>query len=81
MAAALNRVGIFTATRLRSQDPERLHDELARLDERYADPCVLDTLEAVIDHLNGSPAVPWWVYSRQRKAEAARCRAMPATAS
>jgi hypothetical protein len=70
LAEAFNRVGISTAEQLRSREPHQVQDEVGRIDERYRDPCVLDTLEAVIDHLNGSPPVPWWVYSRLRKAQA-----------
>jgi hypothetical protein len=68
MARTLRRLGVTTPTDLRDKDPGQLYDQLAELDGRPADPCVLDTFTAVVEHANGGPARPWWFYSRERKA-------------
>jgi nucleotidyltransferase/DNA polymerase involved in DNA repair len=73
MAAALIRLGIDQPGDLRGQDPGELWRRLGELDGRLPDPCVLDTFTAVVDHAEGAPARPWWLYSRERKErEAAR---------
>ena len=71
IARMLTRLGIGQAADLRGRDPEQLFLRLCEIDGRRHDPCVLDTLTAVIDHANGAPARPWWHYSRRRKAGAA----------
>jgi hypothetical protein len=71
MARMLTRLGVERADDLRGRDPEQLFHQLCALDGRRHDPCVLDTLTAVVDYANGAPARPWWFYSRQRKARAA----------
>jgi hypothetical protein len=68
MARLLIRLGIEQAEDLRGRDPEQLFQRLCEVDGRPHDPCVLDTLTAVVDYTNGAPARPWWFYSRQRKA-------------
>jgi hypothetical protein len=74
IARKLIRLGIGRPGDLRGQDPEQLFRRLCELDGRRHDPCLLDTFVAVIDHANGAPARPWWYYSRQRKASAARAQ-------
>jgi hypothetical protein len=66
MAAMLVRVGIEQPDDLRGQTAERLYQRLCEEDGRRHDPCLLDTLVAVIDHANGAPPRPWWYYSRLR---------------
>jgi hypothetical protein len=68
MARMLTRIGIESAGDLRGQDPELLFDRLCDDHQQRLDPCVLDTLTAVVDYANGAPARPWWYYSRLRKA-------------
>jgi len=68
MARTLVRLGIHTPHDLSGRDPVLMYRQLTELDGRRADPCVLDTFTAVVDHANGAPARPWWVYSRERKA-------------
>jgi hypothetical protein len=69
MARMLMRLGVERAEDLRGRDPEQLLERLSEIDGRPHDPCVLDTLTAVVDYANGAPARPWWYYSRLRKAE------------
>jgi hypothetical protein len=68
MARMLIRLGLERAEDLRGQDPAELYRRLYEIDGRRHDPCVLDTLTAVVDFAAGAPARPWWVYSRRRKA-------------
>ena len=70
MERALHRLDVYAPAELRSADPGELWHRLGELEGRLPDPCVLDTFAAVIDHLNGAPARPWWDYSRRRKAAA-----------
>jgi Pathogenicity locus len=67
MARTLNRLGVDKPEDLCGRDARQLYEQLAEMDGRVADPCVLDTFSAVVDHANGGPARPWWVYSRERK--------------
>lgn len=71
MARMLSRLGVKQAEDLCGRDPEQLFHRLCEVDGRRHDPCVLDTLTAVVDYANGAPARPWWFYSRQRKARLA----------
>ncbi len=68
MARLLTRLGIERADDLRGRDPEELFRRLCEIDGRRHDPCVLDTLTAVVDYAGGAPPRPWWFYSRRRKA-------------
>ena len=67
IAGKLMRIGIERPNDLRGQDADQLFRRLCDLDGRRHDPCLLDTLVAVVDHANGAPARPWWFYSRLRK--------------
>lgn len=55
----------------RQQSPPQLAIELyraaCRLDRKFYDPCVLDVFAAAVDYMNGSPPLPWWKYTAQRK--------------
>src|SRR4051812_4886748 len=70
MAGMLTRVGVERVEDLVGRDPDELYWRLCEVDGRRHDPCVLDTLTAVVDFANGAPARPWWFYSRARKAGA-----------
>ena len=72
IARTLIRLGIERPDDLRGQDPEQLFQRLCDLDGRRHDPCLLDTFTAAVDYANGAPALPWWLYSRERKARLAR---------
>jgi hypothetical protein len=75
VARMLIRLNIERAEDLRGRDPERLFQRLCEIDGRRHDPCLLDTLTAVVDYANGAPARPWWFYSRERKAQTLRSTA------
>jgi hypothetical protein len=74
IARKLTRIGIEQPADLRGRDPAALFDQMCALEGRPLDPCLLDTLVAVVDYANGAPARPWWYYSRQRLAAAGRVR-------
>ena len=71
VARMLTRLGVERAADLCGQDPGALFERLCAMDGQRHDPCLLDTLTAVVDYANGAPARPWWFYSRQRKARVA----------
>jgi hypothetical protein len=71
LARMLIRLGVEQPEDLRGSDPGQLFHRLCEVDGHRHDPCVLDTLTAIVDYANGAPARPWWFYSRQRKAGAA----------
>ena len=50
MARKLMRLGIDRPHTLRGRDPEELYARLAALEGAQPDPCVFDTLTAVVDH-------------------------------
>lgn len=81
IARKLLQIGIERPGDLRGQDAEQLFERLCDLDGRRHDPCLLDTFVAAVDHVNGAPARPWWYYSRQRKASAARAETVVPTGS
>jgi hypothetical protein len=68
IARRLVRLGISAPEDLRGRDPAELYDGLAALDGFAEDPCVLDTFTAAVAFAEGGPALPWWEYSRRRKA-------------
>jgi len=45
-----------------------LYRALCRATGKRQDPCVLDTLLAVVDFMSGAAPRPWWTYTPQRKA-------------
>jgi hypothetical protein len=57
---------------LRGRDPEALFERLCAQDGRRHDPCLLDTFSAAVSYADGGPPRPWWEFSRERKARAAR---------
>jgi hypothetical protein len=70
LAAALREIGVTAPADLSGRNADDLFKRLAALAPRFADPCVLDTMNAVVDYADGGPARPWWEYSRERKARA-----------
>jgi pathogenicity locus Cdd1 protein len=66
VAGMLMRAGIQRPEDMRGKTAEQLYRRLCRVDGRRHDPCLLDTLVAVVDYLDGAPPRPWWYYSRLR---------------
>jgi hypothetical protein len=76
VARDLRRIGVRKPRELRGRDPYALYDELNRRTGKRHDPCMLDTLIAVVRFADGGPARPWWAFTAERKqALAARAAA------
>lgn len=68
MADDLLRLGVRSVDDLSRRDPHDLYNGLTRLDGVAHDPCVLDTFAAAIHCARTGESVPWWMFSRKRKA-------------
>ena len=74
LAADLRLIGIRDPNDLRGQDAYSLYRKLCTATGQRHDPCVLDTLLAVVDFMHGAPPAPWWAYTPQRKALVGQAR-------
>jgi len=63
----LVRLGIRHPGDLVGRNPDHLYRELGRMDGVQHDPCVLDTMTAVVAYAETGESVPWWHFSAQRK--------------
>ncbi len=68
VAAKLESIGIDSHDDLRGRDAEGLFHQLCTQDGVRHDPCLLDTFVAAVACADGGPPLPWWHYSRERKA-------------
>ena len=68
IAADLRSIGIAEPADLAACDAMALYRALCARSGRRQDPCVLDTLMAAVDFMQGAAAAPWWRYTAQRKA-------------
>ena len=66
VARMLMSIGIERPVDLGGHTAAQIFRLLSEAQGRRQDPCLLDTLVAVVDHANGAPAQPWWNYSRMR---------------
>jgi Pathogenicity locus len=60
-------LGIKSPAELSKHDAFALYTQLCKITKTRQDPCVLDTLMAAIDFMQGASARPWWHYTAQRK--------------
>jgi hypothetical protein len=67
MAGDFRQLGFTTPQQLCGQDPIALYDRLSTLTKCRQDPCVADTFIAAIRFMEGSPPLPWWHYTPERK--------------
>ena len=74
MAADLRLLGVHTPQSLKGRDGLQLYHALCTATGQRHDPCVLDTLLAIVDFMNGAPPAPWWMYTKQRKAMVGQLR-------
>jgi hypothetical protein len=72
VAADLVRLGIRAPEDLAPREPDELYASLCALDGRRHDPCMWDTLAAVVAYARGEPARPWWHFTPIRKAREQR---------
>ena len=80
VAADLRLLGIAVPQALRGRDGLQLYHELCRRTGQRHDPCVLDTLLAVVDFMQGAAPAPWWAYTAERKRRFGRSAAELAAA-
>ena len=82
IAEDLLSLGVRSVPQLARCDHRRLYERLCDQTGVRQDPCVLDTFEAAVAFARGGPPLPWWHYSRLRKArEAAEAAQGKASAS
>jgi len=67
MATDLRLLGIERPQQLIGREPLGLFQALEELTGQQQDPCVLDTLMAVIDFMEGGEPRPWWSFTTERK--------------
>ena len=67
VAADLRAIGITRPAQLAGRDPYALYEALNRRTGVCHDPCVLDTVIAVVRFVEGAPAKPLWAYTAERK--------------
>ena len=48
---------------MKGRDGLQLYHALCGATGQRHDPCVLDTLLAVVDFMHGAPPAPWWAYT------------------
>lgn len=74
MARDFALLGVHTCKQLARADADRLYLRLQKITGRRHDPCVWDTFAAAIHQARRGEALPWWHFTRERKArEAAGC--------
>ncbi|HPF14361.1 MAG: mitomycin resistance protein [Planctomycetes bacterium] len=67
MAGDFRRMKLDSPQALIGRDPLALYAELCQVDRTFHDPCVLDTLIAVVAYMDGAPPLAWWSYTVERK--------------
>ena len=67
MAGDFRVLGLSQPSDLAGRDPYALYDELCERTGTRHDPCVLDTFIAAVRFMEGSPPLPWWHYTAERK--------------
>ena len=72
MAATLLKLGVAQLQDAAGRDPDEMYKELCSLDAKRRDPCVRDVFAAVVSQAEGHPPRPWWEFTPERKARAAR---------
>lgn len=64
----LEILGISRISELAKKDPEKLYKQLEQKTGYRHDPCVLDTLTAIVHEAKTGEKLPWWHFSAIRKA-------------
>ncbi len=67
VATDLRGIGIKKPQQLKGKDGLKLYDQLCRTTGVRHDPCMADTLMAVVDFMNGGKPKPWWTFTSYRK--------------
>ena len=74
----LERLGIERLDQLAHREPQELYDTLCKSTGLRQDPCVLDMFSMLVSRAKGNDPKPWWEFSRQRLAQAAKPVRRPA---
>jgi hypothetical protein len=61
-------LGIKSVEDLVGQSHHKLYDQLCKKTNSIQDPCVLDTFEMAVHFAETGESLPWWHFSRIRKA-------------
>jgi len=77
------RLGIGSVTELKRRSPQRMYDQLCRLQGQQLDPCCLDVFVAAVAQAR-DPELPieqrqWWYWSKVRKRRSASAPASSST--
>jgi hypothetical protein len=67
VANDLRSIGINHPQQLVGKNGITLYHQLNRITGLQHDPCMADTLMAVVDFMNGGKAKPWWKFTAMRK--------------
>lgn len=68
LAEDLRSIGIHAPDDLKGQDPCVLYEHLCGVTGQRQDPCVLDVFMSITSFMDGGPALPWWSFTKARKA-------------
>ena len=68
VAEDLRLLGITSPEQLIGKDGIQLYRQLNKKTGITHDPCMADTLMAVVDFMNGGRPKPWWAFTAKRKA-------------
>ncbi len=71
MRRDFEQLGIRSVAQLARHSATALYARIQELTDTRHDPCVLDTYAAAIHQARSGEALPWWQFSRERKARAA----------
>ena len=66
--ADLKLLGIERPEQLIGRNPYHMYDELCQITGTRHDPCVYDVFISAVRYMEGAPALPWWHYTKERKA-------------
>lgn len=67
VAQDLRNIGITRPDQLKGKDGLVLYKKLNKVTDIRHDPCMADTLLAVVDFMNGGKPKPWWKFTAKRK--------------
>ncbi|WP_454831939.1 helix-hairpin-helix domain-containing protein [Pseudoxanthomonas wuyuanensis] len=67
IAADLRGIGIALPSQLIGQDPYILYERVNRTTGLRHDPCLCDCFIAAVRFMEGGEALPWWVWTAERK--------------
>ncbi|HEV2064625.1 MAG TPA: helix-hairpin-helix domain-containing protein [Thermoanaerobaculia bacterium] len=67
IAADLRSIGIQRPAQLRGKNPRAMYEKVCRVTGERQDPCLLDVFISAVRYMEGSPLLPWWKFTAERK--------------